>query len=307
MRKMTSFILAFILSPLAPVFTLTQGMNPPKIHALNSLGSHDIAELFGCNKTILSDLPRLEKILIQAARVAGAKKIGLITHQTADRINSCIVLISESHLSIHAFPLLGYAAVDVFTCGECNNEKAIIHIKQQLQAQSNHYKKITRGICKQGISRSRYNPNKENQKGEHLIVEFYGCEENIINDERKIEEILKKAAQKTGAQVIDSVPYKFHPQGVSCIVLAENGSQITIHTWPELSEKYCAIDILTCGNYKPDEALLFLMRELKSKTSQVIKIPRGFSPTGIVEHICPPEARTSAQHNSSSISLADRY
>ena len=99
----------------------------------------------------------------------------------------------------------------------------------------------------------------------------------LFDDERKVEEILKKAAQKTGAQVIGSIGYKFHPQGVSGIVLAQNGSQITIHTWPELSEKYCAIDILTCGNYSPDEALLFLMKALKAETSQVIKVPRGFS------------------------------
>ena len=292
MTKITSFILAFTLSPLALVFTSIQGTTSPNIHTVNSMGSHNIVELFGCNKTTLSDLPKLEKIFIQAANLAGAKKIGVITHQTAEGINSCIVLVSESHLSIHAFPALDYAAIDIFTCGECDNEKAIAYIKQQLQAQSNHSKKITRGIYKQGISRSRYNPNKDNQKGEHLIVELYGCEENIINDEKKIEEILKKAVQKTGAQIIDSVPYKFHPQGVSCIVLAKNGSQITIHTWPELSEKYCAIDILTCGNYKPDEAFLFLKKELKGKTSHAIKIPRGFSPAGVVEQICPPEDLT---------------
>ena len=276
-RRITSFILAFALSFLTPVCTVLQGTTPPKAYSLT--GSHDIVELFDCDTTILSDLQKLEKILIQAAHVAGAKKIGLITHQTADKINSCIVLVSESHLSIHAFPLLGYAAVDVFTCGECYNEKAIAHIKEQLQAQSSHHKKITRGICKQGISRSLYNPTKDNQKGEHLIVELFDCEKSIMNDEQKIEAILKTAVQKTGDHVIETVPYKFHPQGVSCIILGQNGSQITIHTYPEFPEKYCAVDILTFGNYKPDEASLFLMKELKGKTAKVIKIPRGFSET----------------------------
>ena len=125
--------------------------------------------------------------------------------------------------------------------------------------------------------RGRYNLNKDEQKGEHYIVEFYGCQEDIINDEKKVEEILRKAVQKTGAEVFNSVSYKFHPQGVSCIVLAQNGSQITIHTWPELDEKYCAVDILTCGNYEPGGALCFLIKELKAESSQVMKISRGFS------------------------------
>jgi len=298
MRKKTFFSFVFILLLLAPVASvcsllpyvdhgIDHNVDLAGFQTLGLLGAHDIAELFDCDKEVLSDLAKMEKILIQAAHVAGAKKIGHITHKTDEKINSCIVLVSESHISIHAFPLLGYAAVDIFTCGACNNKEALAYIKQQLQVQSNHHKKIMRGICKQEVSHVQYSSNKDYQGGErlgeHLIVELYGCEESIINNEKNIEEILKKAAQKTGAQVIGSVPYKFHPQGVSCIVLATNGTQITVHTWPELPEKYCAIDILTCGSCKPDEALAFLIKELKAKSLQVAKIPRGFSPVCSLE------------------------
>jgi len=274
-----NFILTFVFYIGVLIFTPAQEARCYKVDSPFFLGRHDIAELSGCNNNILSNLLKLEEILVTAAEIAGAKRIGHITHQTAKEVNSCIVLVTESHLSIHAFPLLGYAAVDTFTCGECDNEKAIAYIEKQLQAQCNNRKKITRGVSKQGTSCCQNNfLHKDIKMGEHLIVEFCGCEEGIINDEKKIQEILEKAVQKTGTQVINSVPYKFHPQGVSCIVLGQNGCQITIHTWPELDEKYCAIDILSCGDNKPDDALYFLIKELKAGSSHVKKVFRGFSP-----------------------------
>jgi len=288
-KKEISLLFIFTFFVLGATFISIKSVNPPVFNDPSFLGKHDIVELYGCNKKILTDLSRLEKVLTKAAHVAGAQKIGHIACQTDDNINSCIIIVSESHLSVHAFPLLGYVAVDIFTCGECDNEKAIAYIEQELQSQSNHHKKIKRGMYKKKMASSQYALAKNDQKGEHLIVELSECEESIINDEKKIEDALKKAVQKAGGQVIDAVPYKFHPQGVSCIVLAKNGSQITIHTWPELSQNYCAIDILTCGNYKPDESFLFLKQALKAKSFQVIKIPRGFSPAGVVERIPSPK------------------
>jgi len=298
MKKTNSFLFQITFSFLILAATFLQGASSDNNYNIKLLGSHDIVEMFGCNKKVISDRSQLERILAKAADLAGAKKIGLISNYVSNH-NSCIVLVSESHFSIHAFPLLGYAAIDVFTCGDCDNEKGIAYIKQQLQVKSNHSKKIVRGIFKQGLSCSQYNPCKNDQKGEHFIVELYGCEEVIINNEKKVEEILISAIQKIDVQVVDAVSYKFHPQGVSCIVLAENGAQITIHTWPEISEKYCAIDILVFGDSKPDDAFAFLTKELKSKNSKVIKIPRGFSKAGISEYIDPQEnlSRASALTN----------
>jgi len=156
-RKKIALILIFSCLFLSPVFTFPQEEVSSDVYTSQSLGFHDIAEFSGCNNVILSDCAKLEKILIQAAHIAGAQRIGHITCQTAEGINSCIVLVSESHLSIHAFPLLGYAAVDVFTCGECDNKKAIDYIEKHLQSESNNHKKITRGIFKQEVLRTQDN------------------------------------------------------------------------------------------------------------------------------------------------------
>ena len=283
--KKTKIKLSFVLFVGILVFTLTQITKSYKVDDPCSLGVHDIAELSGCNNEILSNLSKLEEILIEAAKKAGACRIGHITRQTAKDINSCIVLVEESHLSIHAFPLLGYAAVDMFTCGGCDNEKAIAYIERELQVQSSIHKKIIRGISKQRVSGAQTMLCKDEQKGGQLIVDICGCKEDIINNEKKIEVILREAIEKAGVQVINSVPYKFHPQGVSCIVLAQNGSQITIHTWPELDENYCAIDILTCGDTGPDETLKFLKKKLEASNLYVMKVTRGFASFDILNQI----------------------
>jgi S-adenosylmethionine decarboxylase len=55
-------------------------------------------------------------------------------------------LIAESHIAIHTWPEHGYAAVDVFTCGDrANAEKACRHIARQLQAGRQSMTKLTRG------------------------------------------------------------------------------------------------------------------------------------------------------------------
>ena len=80
--------------------------------------------------------------------------------------------------------------------------------------------------------------------GRHLIVEYTGCDRNILDDARLIEEHMNNAAKAAGATVIQSVFHQFSPQGVSgVVVIAE--SHISIHTWPEYG--YAAVDFFTCG------------------------------------------------------------
>lgn len=86
--------------------------------ACRVLGQHVIAEYYGCNPAILDDLPALADMLIEAAKVSGATPVKHEFHQFAPHGISGVVIITESHLTIHTWPELGYAAVDFFTCGE---------------------------------------------------------------------------------------------------------------------------------------------------------------------------------------------
>jgi len=84
---------------------------------LDALGRHLLLELRDCNKAVLDDLKYLENALVSAAIEAGATVIGKSFHQFAPQGVSGVVLIAESHLSLHTWPEHAYAAVDIFTCG----------------------------------------------------------------------------------------------------------------------------------------------------------------------------------------------
>ncbi|MCL1852683.1 MAG: adenosylmethionine decarboxylase [Peptococcaceae bacterium] len=84
----------------------------------NFLGRHVLAEIYDCNVDILNDINTVEKIMVNAALEAGAEIREVVFHKFSPQGVSGVVVISESHLAIHTWPELGYAAVDVFTCGD---------------------------------------------------------------------------------------------------------------------------------------------------------------------------------------------
>ncbi|HCF48883.1 MAG TPA: S-adenosylmethionine decarboxylase proenzyme [Syntrophomonas sp.] len=88
---------------------------------MQSLGRHVLAEVYGCQFEVLNDIAQVEDIMINAALEAGAEVREVVFHKFSPQGVSGVVVISESHLAIHTWPELGYAAVDVFTCGESVN------------------------------------------------------------------------------------------------------------------------------------------------------------------------------------------
>ncbi|MFH1057234.1 MAG: adenosylmethionine decarboxylase [Pseudomonadota bacterium] len=85
---------------------------------MKSLGKHLILELYGCPAALLDDPRHVESILSQAVQASGATMIRPFFHQFAPQGVSGVVIISESHFTIHTWPEYGYAALDVFTCGD---------------------------------------------------------------------------------------------------------------------------------------------------------------------------------------------
>ena len=119
----------------------------------NSLGRHVLAEIYDCSAETLNDIKAVEKIMVRAALVAGAEIREVAFHKFSPQGVSGVVVISESHLAIHTWPELGYAAVDVFTCGEtvdpwvsCN------YIKQEFAAQRMEAKEVKRGVFEKEVS-----------------------------------------------------------------------------------------------------------------------------------------------------------
>ena len=84
---------------------------------MNALGKHLLLELRDCNKEGLDDIDFIRINMVTAAIAAGATVMGESFHKFSPQGVSGVVVIAESHLSIHTWPEYNYAAVDVFTCG----------------------------------------------------------------------------------------------------------------------------------------------------------------------------------------------
>ncbi len=85
---------------------------------MNHLGTQWTAELYGCDAALLDDEDAISALMLAAADVAHATIVGSRFHRFAPHGVSGVVIIAESHLAIHTWPEHGYAALDVFTCGD---------------------------------------------------------------------------------------------------------------------------------------------------------------------------------------------
>ena len=118
---------------------------------VNSLGRHVLAELYGCAFEALDDLEQVQKHMKDAALAAGAEIRGCVFHKFSPQGVSGVVVISESHLAIHTWPELGYAAVDVFTCGEkVDPWDACKYLVDKFRAEYMTANEIKRGIMETG-------------------------------------------------------------------------------------------------------------------------------------------------------------
>ncbi|WP_246566281.1 adenosylmethionine decarboxylase [Tissierella simiarum] len=114
---------------------------------------------------------------------------------------------------------------------------------------------------------------KSEQLGRHILVEYYNCDNKVLNNAKLIEGYMIEAAKIAKATVVESVFHTFNPWGVSGAVIIEE-SHLTIHTWPEYS--YAAVDLFTCGTMiDPWAAFEYLEEKLKAEKTDSTEISRG--------------------------------
>jgi S-adenosylmethionine decarboxylase len=88
------------------------------------LGRHVLAEFWGCQH--VDDPHQVEAALVAAAHAAGATILQANIHHFGEGMGvTGVLILAESHLSIHSWPELEYAAVDVFVCGKADPHRAI--------------------------------------------------------------------------------------------------------------------------------------------------------------------------------------
>ena len=112
-----------------PMPVVVQNDNEPKDHFITRngvtfAGSHLIIDLWEAEG--LGDRDRIEQALIDAVNAAGATLLHIHLHTFSDGGGvSGVAVLAESHISVHTWPEKGYAAFDVFMCGDAQPRKAM--------------------------------------------------------------------------------------------------------------------------------------------------------------------------------------
>ncbi len=119
------------------------------------VGAHLLADMHGISADKLKDAAVLEDLLCHSAQTAGAQILFSHFHSfgTGQGITG-VVLLAESHISIHTWPEFGFAAADIFMCGQAQPQRALEVIKLALQPESCEVQSIKRGLNARLMSRS---------------------------------------------------------------------------------------------------------------------------------------------------------
>lgn len=108
------------------------------------MGTHLLVNLYGCPKKTLQDADCVLRLLNEIVEESKLNKVGEIAHQFKPGGATVIILLAESHLSIHTWPEMQSAAADIFCCNsEDNAEKAFEIMKKKFRP-----KKVEKRVVK---------------------------------------------------------------------------------------------------------------------------------------------------------------
>ncbi|MBT34265.1 MAG: spermidine synthase [Thalassobius sp.] len=143
---------------------------------MESLGRHVIAELYDCDASKIDDVMLVQQVMEEASIEAGATIINTTFHHFAPYGVSGVVVIQESHLSIHTWPEYGFASVDIFTCGEAVNPWTAAEVMAEKLGASHH----------SAVEMRRGQKAQLNRKPEFAIADTYQIETDEPEVKRNI-------------------------------------------------------------------------------------------------------------------------
>lgn len=113
----------------------------------STFGRHVAVDTWGVEFELLNDAQFLEAQLVEAAEACGATVMSVQSKQFEPQGATVLVLLSESHLSIHTYPEREFAAIDCYTCGETvDPQLAIDYLVSVLKPKKTYAKKLIRGL-----------------------------------------------------------------------------------------------------------------------------------------------------------------
>ncbi len=112
----------------------------------STFGRHVAVDLWGVQFERINDAAWLESHMVQAADACGATVLSVQARQFEPQGATVLVMLSESHISIHTYPERGFAALDCYTCGETvDPQLAIDYLISVLEPETVHHVKVVRG------------------------------------------------------------------------------------------------------------------------------------------------------------------
>ena len=113
----------------------------------STFGRHVAVDTWGVDFSLLNDAELLQAQMVEAAEASGATVLSVQSKQFEPQGATVLVLLSESHLSIHTYPEKGFAAIDCYTCGDTvDPQVAIDYLVSVLRPENVHAKKLIRGM-----------------------------------------------------------------------------------------------------------------------------------------------------------------
>lgn len=114
---------------------------------MKALGRHLLIEFYDCDTAILNQPETIESLMKNAAIQSGATIVSTHTNLFNPHGVSGVVVIAESHITIHTWPELAYASVDAFTCGDSVDPWRIKDcLENDLKAQRTEAIELQRGL-----------------------------------------------------------------------------------------------------------------------------------------------------------------
>jgi S-adenosylmethionine decarboxylase len=109
-------------------------------------GTHLLADFYGVDAARLVSSQAIDALLRAGAEAAGARILHSHFHSFGDAMGvTGVVLLAESHISIHTWPEFGFAAADIFMCGSAQPRLALDIIEHALAPASSIVQTIARG------------------------------------------------------------------------------------------------------------------------------------------------------------------
>jgi len=248
-----------------------------------ALGRQMTIEYYECGATAFLDEGRVEKAMLKAAGDSGATIISSSFHKFEPQGVSGVVVIAESHFTIHAWPEHDYAAVDIFTCGDnINLEIAVNSMKESFESENVVISSDqNRGIISKPFEQQKIGEIVRNSKiypiswkkdyerknpwGVLASFDIYDADPGMIRDAKRIERFVHELCdlidmKRHGDCKIVHFGEEEKEEGFSMTQLIET-SLISGHFANASNTVY--LDVFSCKFYDPRQVAEFAMAFFK--------------------------------------------